>query len=202
MDVAAHLPVLRVHANRVRRAEGCAMNTTSNNFIILGEDPDQIIEPVGYDFGLSRRTFVQCLGAGLLITVIAPAAIGQERQRTGGGAGGRRRGEPVPIEARLHIAPDGAITVMTGKVECGQGSRAQITQAAAEELRVPVHRVQLLMADTATCPDDGITAGSRTTPSTLPSVRQACAAARDLLLATAAEKFGTSADAIEIKDGV
>ena len=28
---------------------------------------DQIIEPVGYDFGFTRRTFVQVLGTGLLI---------------------------------------------------------------------------------------------------------------------------------------
>ena len=79
------------------------------------------------------------------------------------------------------IGKDGTITVMTGKVEGGQGSRAEITQAAAEELRVSTDRVQLLMADTDLVPDDGITAGSRSTPSTVPAVRQACAAARNLL---------------------
>ena len=54
-------------------------------------------------------------------------------------------------------------------------------RAAAEELRVPVDHVTLLMADTELCPDDGFTAGSRTTPSTLPSIRNGCAAARQLL---------------------
>jgi CO/xanthine dehydrogenase Mo-binding subunit len=41
--------------------------------------------------------------------------------------------------------------------------------------------VRLIMADTALTPDDGMTAGSRTTPSTLPAIRKACAAARQLL---------------------
>ena len=37
------------------------------------------------------------------------------------------------------------------------------------------------MADTELCPDDGITAGSRTTPRTVPAVRRGAATARDLL---------------------
>ena len=34
----------------------------------------------------------------------------------------------------------------------------------------------MLMGDTSLVPDDGITAGSRTTPSTLPAVRRGAAA--------------------------
>jgi isoquinoline 1-oxidoreductase len=143
---------------------------------LLQQDDDQIIEPVGYDFGFSRRSFMQVLGAGVLIS--ATVGLAQERRggRRGGGIDGS--GAPISVNARLHIGEDGVITVMTGKVECGQGTRAQIAQAAAEELRVPVEQVRLIMADTALCPDDGMTAGSRTTPSTLPAVRKACAAAR------------------------
>ena len=163
------------------------MEAWTNNLLIDQDDPNQIYEPVGYDFGLSRRTFVQVLGAGLLIAVASPMAVAQERPTQGRGSGGNadRRsgggGRPVPIDARLHIGKDGLITVLSGKVEGGQGSRGQITQAAAEELRVPVERIKLILADTAMTPDDGGTFGSRTTPSTLPAVRQACAAARRLL---------------------
>jgi isoquinoline 1-oxidoreductase beta subunit len=89
------------------------------------------VESVPYDFGLSRRGFVQVLGAGLLVTVGAgPALAGERRPRGGGGRG-------TTVAARLHIGKDGAITVLTGKVEMGQGARAELTQAAAEELRVP-----------------------------------------------------------------
>src|SRR5688572_11426067 len=147
-------------------------------------DDDQIIEPVGYDFGWSRRSFMQVLGAGVLISVTAGPALGQQQQRRGG----RNDRPPVALGARLHIGIDGVVTVMTGKVEGGQGSRAQITQAAAEELGVPADQIRVVMADTELCPDDGITAGSRTTPSTLPAIRQACAAAREMLAAIAKEK--------------
>ena len=168
------------------------MKASAEHLLIVDQDdPNQIYEPVGYDFGLSRRTFVQVLGAGLLIAVASPMAVAQERpnnadRRSGGGerggrGGGGGGGRPVPIDARLHIAKDGTITVLCGKVEGGQGSRGQITQAAAEELRVPVEQIKLILADTAMTPDDGGTSGSRTTPSTVPAVRQACAAARKLL---------------------
>ncbi|MGB7156491.1 MAG: molybdopterin cofactor-binding domain-containing protein [Tepidisphaeraceae bacterium] len=152
------------------------------------QDDDQIIEPVGYDFGFTRRTFVQALGAGILISATVGPAIAQERR---GGRGGGNSA-PINLGARLHIGADGTITVMTGKVEGGQGSRAQITQAAAEELRVPVEHVRLIMADTGLTPDDGMTAGSRTTPSTLPAIRQACAAARELLATFAATNAGAT----------
>ena len=83
---------------------------------------------------LTRRDFVQVLGAGLLITAGGEIALGQRKGGRGGGVGGPRG--PARLAARLHIDRDGSITVMTGKVEAGQGSRAEITQAAAEELRL------------------------------------------------------------------
>src|SRR4051794_25545465 len=105
------------------------------------DDPDQIIEPIGYDFGFSRRSFMQVLGAGLLICAASSGGFSQSRPSEegegggrGGNRGGGRGGRPVPLDARLHIAKDGTITVMSGKVEGGQGARGEITQAAAEEL--------------------------------------------------------------------
>lgn len=137
-------------------------------------DDDQIIEPVGYDFGFSRRTFVAALGAGIVIAANGLPSFAQQQRDA------RRESAPVPLDARLHIGKDGVVTVLTGKVECGQGARAELTQAAAEELRIGIEKIRLVMADTQLTPDDGITAGSRTTPSTLPAIRQACAAARKL----------------------
>ena len=93
------------------------------------------------------------------------------------------------------------VTVFTGKVECGQGARTELTEAAAEELRVPVDRVTLVMADTELCPDDGGTAGSGSTPRTVPAIRQAAATARQVFVDPAA-KTGTSTPAkLEARDG-
>ena len=105
------------------------------------------------------------------------------------------------VSARVHIGKDGSITVMTGKVEAGQGSRTELTQAAAEELRVPVSRIQLLMADTGIVPDDGITAGSGTTPRSVPAVRQGCAAARQLLVGLAASRWHVEPASLMVQDG-
>jgi len=143
---------------------------------------------------LSRRGFVKLLGSGLLITVAPQSA---QARRTGGG-GGRSN----PVAARVHIAADGTITAMTGKVEEGQGARAQITQAAAEELCVRADDVHLVMSDTALVPDDGITAGSRTTPSTIPAVRQGAATARRLLQTLAARRWDVEPDSLQIENGV
>jgi CO/xanthine dehydrogenase Mo-binding subunit len=158
-------------------------------------EDDAATEPLHYDFGLQRRTFVQLLGAGLLLAVSAAPALAQRR---GGRAGG---GGPRNIAARLHLGKDGIITVMTGKVEAGQGARAELSEAAAEELRVPVSRIQLLMADTSLVPDDGTTAGSGSTPRTVPAVRHGTAAAREVLIAFAAKRWGAALGAIKVQDG-
>lgn len=158
---------------------------------------DELLQRVSYDFGLNRRSFVQILGAGLLLVVSVPA-LAQERRRGGGGFLGRGARN---LAARLHIGKDGIITVMTGKVEAGQGARSELTQAAAEELRVPASEIQLLMADTELVPDDGMTAGSGSTPRTVPAIRQGAAAARELLANFAAKQWSVERAAIEVQDG-
>jgi isoquinoline 1-oxidoreductase subunit beta len=101
----------------------------------------------------------------------------------------------------LHIGPDGTITVFTSKVEFGQGSRTEITAAAGEELHASLESIRLVMADSAFGPNDGGTAGSRTTPDTIPSVRRGCAAARQILIETAARTFNVEAGQLSVRDG-
>jgi isoquinoline 1-oxidoreductase subunit beta len=161
---------------------------------ILRNENEEPIDRVPYDFGITRRGFVQVLGAGLLVTVTAGKVLAQRR----GGPGGAR---PTIVSARIHIAADGTITVLTGKVEEGQGARTELTQAAAEELRVPVSQVQLTTADTSLTPDDGVTAGSMTTPRTVPAVRQGAAAARQALQEIAAKRWDVDAAQLEVRDG-
>jgi isoquinoline 1-oxidoreductase subunit beta len=140
-------------------------------------------EPFGE---LHRRTFLQALGTGLLVTVAAPKAWTQG----------------TPVSARVFLNEDGTITALSGKVEEGQGPRAELTQAAAEELRVPVDRVRLVMADTDLVPDDGITAGSRTTPANVPEMRRAAATARELLAALAARQWNVEPATLSVEGGV
>ncbi|HLH56655.1 MAG TPA: molybdopterin cofactor-binding domain-containing protein [Verrucomicrobiae bacterium] len=162
---------------------------------LAGDDYQEPIEHVEYDFGLNRRSFVQFLSTGLLILANAAPALGQRRE---GGRGQRRISN---VGARIHLGKDGSITVLTGKVEAGQGARAELTMAAAEELCVLPGAIQLLMADTALVPDDGITAGSRSTPSTVPAVRQAAATARNMLVQFAAKTWNVDSKGLQVRDG-
>jgi isoquinoline 1-oxidoreductase len=161
------------------------------------EDDEQLIEPVGFAFGLKRRTFVELVATGLMIAATPMSALAQHR----GGRRGGEEGQAGSLSARIHIGKDGQVTVLTGKVEVGQGSRAELTQAAAEELHVPAAQIQLVMSDTGLVPNDGLTAGSRTTPSTVPAVRHAAAAARTVLQDLAAHRWGVESSEVEMREG-
>ena len=150
----------------------------------------ELVEEPRYEFELSRRAFVQIVGAGILITTRGRVAFAQ-----------RGRGQPATVAARLHVGEDGVVTVLTSKVEVGQGSRTQLTQAAAEELRLPLDRIRMLMADTDVVPDDGGTYGSLTTPRTVPAVRQAAATARELLLEAAGRLWSRDPSSLSVEDG-
>src|SRR5438445_9783513 len=95
-------------------------------------DYEEMLEPVGYDFGLKRRSFMQILGAGLMIAGSAATVLAQQRGGRRGGFGGSGA---KTVGARIHLGTDGTISVLAGKVEGGQGARTELTQAAAEELR-------------------------------------------------------------------
>ena len=171
------------------------MNPEDSSLRDILTEADEPVERLDYDFGLSRRSFVQIIGTGLLVAISVSPAVGQRSGGRGGGARVRN------VTARIHLGKDGSITVLAGKVEGGQGARAELAQAAAEELHVPVSAITMVLADTALVPDDGMTAGSRSTPSTVPAVRQAAAAARELLLGFATTTWTVDRKELEIRDG-
>ena len=115
-------------------------------------------------------------------------------QETGGPRRTRRSGA-AEIGAWLHIGESGDVTVYTGKVEVGQNARTSLTQAVVEELHAPVASVHMVMADTDLTPFDIGTMGSMTTPRMWPQIRQAAAAAREMLLDLAAQKWNRPGDA-------
>lgn len=150
-------------------------------------EPDryELREPLAYQFSLNRRRFLEVAG-----TIIWLAPIDLDAAEGGS-------------DARIHTAADGTVTVYSGKVEMGQGARTEIAMAVAEELKVPLERVRVVLGDTELCPNDGITAGSRTTPSTLPAVRKAARekAGREQLVPPAEWKtLGTPHGRIDAKE--
>ena len=93
------------------------------------------------------------------------------------------------LAAWLHIDTDGRVTVFTGKVEVGQDIRTSLTQQVAEELRVGVDKIRMVMGDTELVPCDAGTFGSRSTPTMGPQLRAAAAVARETLLDVAASRW-------------
>ncbi|MBX3441925.1 MAG: xanthine dehydrogenase family protein molybdopterin-binding subunit [Planctomyces sp.] len=156
----------------------------------------ELRERLPYRFQPNRRQAVQLLGAGMMLAVSVPVAA---QQRRGGGGRGPQRAER--LSERFHIGTDNIVTVLTSKVEVGQGSRTQLTQAAAEGLRLPPEQIRLVMADTELCPDDGGTAGSRTTPANVPRIRAAAVAARQALLELAAARWNVPPEQVRLADG-
>ena len=134
---------------------------------------------------MKRRDFFAVLGGGIVV-LLDDEIYAQE---TGGPRRGGAGAVPVEIGAWLHIGENGVVTVYTGKVEVGQNARTSLTQAVVEELHAPPASVQMVMGDTDLTPFDMGTVGSMTTPRMWPQIRRAAAAAREMLLDLAAQKW-------------
>ena len=106
------------------------------------------------------------------------------------------------LDSWLAVMQDGSITMFTGKVDIGTGTRTALTQIVAEELDVPFDRVTMAMGDTAKTVDQGRTVGSNTILRGGPQLRQAAAAARAELLKLASIHFGAPVEQLTATDGV
>ena len=127
---------------------------------------------------MERRDFFRVLGGGLFVAIAltdafdAPAYADDDQpeiRRRGRGA--RGRDEARELAAWLHIDEQGRVTAYTGKVEIGQNIRTSLAQTIADELRVPLAAITMVMADTDLTPYDAGTFGSQTTPRMAPSTR-------------------------------
>jgi nicotinate dehydrogenase subunit B len=105
------------------------------------------------------------------------------------------------LNAWVRIAPDGAVTVFTGRVELGQGCLTVMKQIAADELDVALSRITLISGDTGQTPNEGVTAGSLAVKLGGAALGHACADARGTLVKVAADAWGISPDALKVQDG-
>ena len=106
-----------------------------------------------------------------------------------------------PIAGRLRFENDGTLTVLSGKVELGQGLRDALTLICSVELALDPSRIRVLCGDTDLTPDDGVTAGSNSMEHTGAAVRAAAGAARGELLRRAAARLQAPAGELELRAG-
>lgn len=106
------------------------------------------------------------------------------------------------LDSWLVIGRDETITVFAGKVELGTGVSTALRQIVAEELDVPVTRIEWVQGDSERSPDQGRTVGSGTIRRGGVQLRRAAASARQALLEMASARLGIPAAQLSIADGV
>ena len=150
---------------------------------------------------VSRREFVRDAG-GLLIgfSLMDSAVI----PRAFAAASPEMIASPSPsrLDSWLRIDKEGIVHVFTGKPEIGMGVGTAYAQIVAEELDVPLDRIQLVMGDTASTANQGGVGGSTSIMLGSKPLRNAAANARYLLTQLASRRLGVPAEDLEVKDGV
>src|SRR5512137_520309 len=146
---------------------------------------------------LERREFLKLAGGGLFVVFAVGEGDGLDAQE----GGQRGQGYPDDPNAYLKVGTDGRVTGFSGKIEMGQGTLTALQMMLAEELDVPLASVDMIMGDTALCPYDAGTFGSRSIKYFGPALRQAAAEARGILIRLASTKLGAPEDTLATKDG-
>ena len=105
------------------------------------------------------------------------------------------------LDRWIRFEPDRTVTILTGKIEIGQGIVTTLAQIAAEELDVALSRIRMAPIDTLASPNEGHTSASRSTDDSGTAVRYACAEARALLVGDASLRLDIPADKLTVEDG-
>ena len=142
---------------------------------------------------MNRRSFFEVLGSGIAITFSLTNAIGKTLT------------DGVPedqVAAWIHVGEKGNVTIYSGKAEVGQNIRTSLAQIVAEELPVPLDKIDMVLGDTELTPYDRGTFGSRSIPYMGPQLRKAAASARELLIDMAATKWKVDRSTLFMEEGV
>src|SRR5256714_488341 len=106
-----------------------------------------------------------------------------------------------PSYAWIRVGSKGRATVVTAMQDIGTGTRTAMAQIAAEELGLPLDRIDVALGDSARGPYAIMSAGSSTVPSMGPAVRAAAADAARQLIEIAAQRYHLEERVLSLKDG-
>jgi CO/xanthine dehydrogenase Mo-binding subunit len=149
----------------------------------------------------SRRTFLK--GAALVVSFsLAPAAFMKPAAAAALAAGASAKSVAADeVAGFLAVNPDGSVKLYSGKVDLGTGVRTALMQIVAEELDVPLDKVEVVQGDTLLTPDQGPTFGSLSIQAGGMQIRQAAATAREALRQLGATRLGIAAADARTVDG-
>lgn len=151
---------------------------------------------------MSRRGFLQVsaiAGGGLLASWAGFAAPDAAAQSAPGA-------QALQASPFVRIAPDGAITIIIGSVEMGQGAATVMPMLVAEELDADWNQVRWEQAPTDKAYQNPlmhqqVTGGSLTVIGQFEPHRRAGAAVRELLVAAAAQRWSVDAGSLRTERG-
>ncbi len=152
---------------------------------------------------LSRRQFLKAsatLVGGLTIAFYLPTEGGRAYAAETGP-------KPVyPPNAFIHIAQDGAITIVVNKSEMGQGVYTSLPMLIAEELEADWNRIGIESAPVAAVYNHTgfgmqMTGGSSSVPSSWDQLRRVGASARIMLIRAAAQQWSVPENECHAEDG-
>jgi nicotinate dehydrogenase subunit B len=136
------------------------------------------------------------------LRIVGPVPMPFAQQRTGYAATAYGGSEPSSDEPTwLVLGADGRATAFAGKVEYGQGIRTGLAIEVADELRLPLDAVDIVLGDTNLVPWDMGTFGSQSTRNVGLQLRKAAATARAALLDLAADALDLPSAELEARDG-
>ncbi len=147
---------------------------------------------------LQRRDFLKTAATGsaalligfhLPVSAFADSSEDQEKK-------------PVnPFNAWVRIAPDNQVTLILGKSEMGQGIMTALPMILAEELCLDWSKIKIDQAPTNPKIYDLGTGGSGSVAGSWTPLRQAGAAAREMLITAAAQRWNVLRDTCKAQDG-
>lgn len=170
------------------------MKAKDLNDLPAPEQYELYAEPV-YQFNMNRRRFFQAMGSGLAIAFSTYRSVA-------GTLGDAIKLPEEQVGAWIHVSESGKVTIYTGKAEVGQNIRTSLAQIVAEELHVPMEKIDMILGDTELTPYDRGTFGSRSIPYMGPQLRKAAATAREALIEMAGREWKTDRTHLYIQDGV
>ena len=108
-----------------------------------------------------------------------------------------RGGPGSPSAAEVRIEKSGAVKLITGLMDVGEGASTVLPQIAAEILGAEYGQVEAIFADSRGTPDAPITAGSTATFSTGTATAQAAAEVRQAMLELASSALEAPPDELD-----
>lgn len=141
---------------------------------------------------VSRRTLLKTAGAALVIGFEVPVKA----------KGAPEKKPPVnPLSAWIKVDQSGTVTLAYSKSEMGQGVATSLPMILADELDVDWKDVRVEHAPTTPAYGDQGTGGSGSVAGMFLPLRQAGAAAREMLITAAAHRWNVSAADCRVKSG-